>query len=157
MATLGRGTVALEKGTPGRAQPSWCCTPKSVVRLKPKPAVAPAALNSDAAPRPTPSSAPCPQVFSTWCAGTQGTGTLTYHLQRPTSTWRGWTACSFDSSPASQQGLSAITRFGAEDLSKLNARVLLHGLQRQGRLAAHLRRGARQTPISRPTTTCRPT
>ena len=115
VATLGRATMALEPGSRVVLN-ELVFHPEIAVRLKPKLAVR-LRIDSDA----TPTNAffnSLPEGMFDVVAGTQGTGTLAYHLKADVDLAR-VDSLHLDSSLQPSKNFR-ITRFGAEDLGKLN-------------------------------------
>ncbi len=115
VATLGRATVALEQGSRVVLN-QLVFRPEIAVRLKPKLAVR-LRIDSDAAPT-TAFFNSLPEGMFDVVAGTQGTGTLAYHLKADVDLAR-VDSLHLDSSLQPSKDFR-ITRFGAEDLGKLN-------------------------------------
>ena len=115
VATLGRAAVALEPGSRVVLN-ELVFHPEIAVRLKPRLAVR-LRLDSDAAPT-TAFFNSLPAGMFDVLAGTQGTGTLAYHLRADVDLAR-VDSLHFDSSLQASRNFS-ITHFGAEDLGKLN-------------------------------------
>ena len=114
VATLGRGTVALDPGTRAVLN-QLVFHPEIAVRLKPKLAVS-LKVDSD----PTSTNAffnSLPEGMFDVIAGTAGTGTLTYHLKADVDLAR-VDSLHLASSLLPSKDFS-ITHFGAEDLSQL--------------------------------------
>ena len=115
VATLGRATMALEPGSRVVLN-ELVFHPEIAVRLKPKLAVR-LRIDSDA----TPTNAffnSLPEGMFDVVAGTQGTGTLAYHLKADVDLAR-VDSLHLDSSLQPSKNFR-ITRFGVEDLGKLN-------------------------------------
>ncbi|MFD1470748.1 transglycosylase domain-containing protein [Hymenobacter caeli] len=115
VATLGRATVALESGSRVLLN-QLVFHPEIAVRLKPQLAVR-LRIDSDAAPTNAFFNS-LPEGMFDVVAGTQGTGTLAYHLQADVDLAR-VDSLHLDSSLRPSKDFR-ITRFGAEDLNKLN-------------------------------------
>lgn len=115
VATLGRATVALETGSRVVLN-ELVFHPEIAVRLKPKLAVR-LRIDSDAAPTNAFFNSLPAGMFDV-VAGTQGTGTLAYHLRADVDLAQ-VDSLRFDSSLQASKNFG-ITHFGAEDLGKLN-------------------------------------
>ncbi len=114
VATLGRGTVSLDKGTRAVLN-QLIFHPEISVRLKPKLAVA-LQVDSD----PTPTNAffnSLPEGMFDVVAGTQGTGTLAYHMRANVDLSR-VDSLKLESSMLPSKDFS-ISHFGGEDLGML--------------------------------------
>lgn len=115
VATLGRGTVSLDQGTRAVLN-QLVFHPEIAVRLKPK-----LAVNLKVDSDPTATNAffnSLPEGMFDVVAGTQGTGTLAYHLRASVDLAQ-VDSLKLSSSLQPSKNFS-ITHFGAEDLNKLN-------------------------------------
>ncbi|AWM32965.1 transglycosylase domain-containing protein [Hymenobacter nivis] len=115
VASLGRATVALEEGSRVVLN-QLVFHPEISVRLKPK-LVVRLRIDSDAAPTNA-FFASLPEGMFDVVAGTQGTGTLAYHLKADVDLAQVDSLHLNSSLQASKD--FRITHFGAEDLGKLN-------------------------------------